>query len=168
MDDMVLSRFTFLSIGIGSFLVWAAASGRPPLRSDRKLRGLLCPAGLSRAFSLSIGMPDDGLRRAGLICCTMPPAPDSAARIDAWAQADRDRWARRRSDMESMVQLIELLKQSEHWQDDDATIYVTRPWSPSAQAVLLSPRTRHGGFCRAEWSEIRLFSRGFYCARFLG
>ena len=37
------------------------------------------------------------------------------------------------------MELIELLKQSEHWRDDDATIYVARPWSPSAQAVLLKP-----------------------------
>lgn len=36
------------------------------------------------------------------------------------------------------MELIELLKQSDQWQDD-ATIYVARPWSSNAQAVLLRP-----------------------------
>jgi hypothetical protein len=35
------------------------------------------------------------------------------------------------------MKLIELLQQSDGW-DDDATIYVARPWSCDAQAILVS------------------------------
>jgi hypothetical protein len=37
------------------------------------------------------------------------------------------------------MQLIELLEGASAWTDDDTTIYVTRPWSCDADAVLVSP-----------------------------
>jgi hypothetical protein len=37
------------------------------------------------------------------------------------------------------VQLIELLRQAHLGDDDEATIYVARPWSPEAEAIVVSP-----------------------------
>ena len=36
------------------------------------------------------------------------------------------------------MKLIELLQQSDDW-DDEATIYVARPWSCDAKAILVNP-----------------------------
>lgn len=36
------------------------------------------------------------------------------------------------------MRLIELLMQTEHW-NDDVTVYVERPWSCDAEAILVSP-----------------------------
>ena len=37
------------------------------------------------------------------------------------------------------MQLLELLKRVEQWNDDDTTIYVEPPWSPDAEAILVTP-----------------------------
>ena len=37
------------------------------------------------------------------------------------------------------MQLIEVLRQPDLGDDDGATIYVAQPWSPGAQAIVVSP-----------------------------
>lgn len=37
------------------------------------------------------------------------------------------------------MQLVELLEGASAWADNETTIYVTRPWSCDADAVLVSP-----------------------------
>lgn len=37
------------------------------------------------------------------------------------------------------MRLIELLQGEPSWTDDDTTIYVARPWSCDAEAMLVSP-----------------------------
>lgn len=37
------------------------------------------------------------------------------------------------------MRLIGLLKSASEWQDDDATIYVARPWSCEADAIVIKP-----------------------------
>lgn len=37
------------------------------------------------------------------------------------------------------MRLIELIERASTWADDDTTIYVTRPWSCDADAMLVAP-----------------------------
>ncbi|WP_152613431.1 hypothetical protein [Inquilinus limosus] len=37
------------------------------------------------------------------------------------------------------MQLLELLGQVEQWSNEDTTIYVEPPWSPDAEAILVTP-----------------------------
>ena len=37
------------------------------------------------------------------------------------------------------MRLIELIEDASAWTDDDKTIYVARPWSCDADAILVSP-----------------------------
>lgn len=37
------------------------------------------------------------------------------------------------------MRLVELLEQVDGWADDNTTIYVAKPWSCDAQAILISP-----------------------------
>jgi hypothetical protein len=37
------------------------------------------------------------------------------------------------------MQLLELLKQAEEWDNEEATIYVVEPWSYSAESIIVSP-----------------------------
>jgi len=41
--------------------------------------------------------------------------------------------------MEDAVRLIELLQQAAEWNDEEASIYATQPWSCDAEAVFVTP-----------------------------
>jgi hypothetical protein len=42
-------------------------------------------------------------------------------------------------DGDGRVHLIDLLKNAQHWSDDDSTIYAVKPWGCGAEAIVINP-----------------------------
>lgn len=37
------------------------------------------------------------------------------------------------------MHLVDLLKNAQHWRDDDSAIYVVEPWGCDAEAIIINP-----------------------------
>lgn len=65
------------------------------------------------------------------------------------------------------MQLIEILRRDDIAEDENATIYVARPWSPEADAIIVSPAPATTGPVEQDGRTFDYFLEGFIAQEFL-
>jgi hypothetical protein len=65
------------------------------------------------------------------------------------------------------VKLIEILRRDDIGEDEYATIYVARPWSPEADAIVVSPAPTATGPVEQDGRTFDYFLEGFLAQEFL-
>lgn len=65
------------------------------------------------------------------------------------------------------MELIEIMRRDELADDEEATIYVARPWSPEADAIVVSPAPSTTSPVERDGRAFDYFLEGFLAREFL-